>query len=137
MSFFADILDTVQSGCYNKVNELAYNHQENIARFSAIYVAPIDILCETLKRPLMTIELLAYAIINALGKLLIILNVISNDNRYDFKSSISCFEGSLINFVSTPVAIVIAPIKLTYQLFAIAIDPKNVSPFCSCYCIED
>lgn len=110
-------ISQLQNDMYRKVHEFA-NTYENVGFLCAIPVAIFDVSLETFKTPLKVIEYLAYTAINVFGAACF----------YDcnFKDALFNAQATLNHIAITPVAVVMAPLKLIYQVFAIALDPEDV-----------
>lgn len=104
----------LQNSLYNTQRKISIS-SPSLGRLSAIPVSLIDVGLETLKGPLSALENVTLIFRNVLGA--------PFSENYSLKDALCSFEYALRNAAYTGVAIALAPIKLTYQLFALLIDP--------------
>lgn len=108
----------LQNGIYSEVNALSKN-KPTFGRLTSIPVALLDVVIETMKTPLKVIETAALAIINFFGAVF--------SSRCTLKDFLYNIDSGLRHLSAIPVASFMAPFKLLYQFFAIAIHPRTVS----------
>ena len=113
-----------QDAMYRELNlEGRINHHRSSGR-SFFVVIPIvltalgDVLLETLKVPVATIEYLALAILNAIGSMF--------SPRYTISDALYNMDQCLINGVSIPVALFMFTFKFLFQLYRCAESPESV-----------
>lgn len=110
-------LGNLQGSLYFKLNN--FSQSNKIAgRFCSIPISILDVALDTLKIPLTTIESVARASINLIGA--------TFSNEYTLKDALAYTERALGSIAVIPVKLVMAPIKITFQFFAIIINPEKV-----------
>ena len=108
----------LQQDLYLKLNKFSQKHNI-LGSASAIPVAAADVgKSDTLKTPLKIIEGVAMTAINLFGAAFRFYNC-------TVKLAIFDAQSTLVGIVSTPVAVVMVPIKFAYQMFAIARAIRN------------
>lgn len=107
-----------QDALYSKLNNFSHNHSL-IGRLGAIPLAVADAAIEIVNPLLSTIEALAMTVFNLLGAAL--------SSKCTLKDAIANAEWTLIHAARTPINVLMAPIKVVYQIFAILINPANVN----------
>jgi hypothetical protein len=105
---------------YHAHRNLSQQNQFN-GRLLAVPVAMLDVMLSTGKVPLSVIEHLAVAVINLLGA--------AFSDKCAIKDALSSFELACISMASTPVQILLAPIKFVFQVCIILIDPVKYQPY--------
>jgi len=114
------VLKTVtdlQDGIYSKLNN--FSQSNKIAgRFFSIPISILDVVLDTLKTPLAAIEFVAMVAINLIGA--------AFSNKYTLKDALAHTEWALTGIACTPVKLVMAPIKIAFQFFAILVNPEKV-----------
>ena len=112
-TYFKDLQDEI----YYKLN--TFSKSNKIAgRFCSIPISILDVGLETLKIPLSAIEHIARAAINLIGAAFF--------KDYTLKNALLLTELAVGLIALTPAKLVLAPINIVYQLFAIIINPEKV-----------
>jgi hypothetical protein len=102
---------------YDNLNNFSQSNK-TLGRFCSIPVSILDVGLDICSTPLSVIEYAAMAAINLVGAVF--------SKKCTLKDSLAYTEYTLRATVNIPVTIVIAPIKLIFQFFAIIIDPEKV-----------
>jgi hypothetical protein len=133
-------LSTIQDNVYRRLNNYSYNPYQSLGKTLktqalAITIAAIDVTLETIKTPLGVIEHVIATIMHMIG-------VIFADpkhyamyqyQRYSAKSVLWHFDRSLGSASFTPVALLVSPLKLFYQLFFSMSDPAKAESINTIY----
>ena len=107
----------LQNNIYSKLN--TFSKSNKIAgRFCSIPISLLDVGLETLKTPLSAIEFVAMAAINLIGA--------AFSTEYTLKDALLLTGRALDRIATIPTKLVMAPIKIAFQLFAIIINPEKV-----------
>jgi len=114
-------ITTMQDNLYNKLNSFSKQNKSE-GRLCSIPVCIIDIVLDITKTTVIAIEELFHALIHLSGA------ISSSD---ELKLALYHAEKAWLTKVQIPVKIAIAPVKIFFQFFAIAIDPESVEPFCN------
>jgi hypothetical protein len=123
--FFVDIktkFNDKQVSMYRSFRATASAHPI-MGRVMAVPLAFADVGLETLSTPLRAIEAAASAIINLLGMLFF--------NNCTLKQAVSNTNAALSLSAETVVALVICPLKLTYQVIANLTNPQTTYSTCN------
>lgn len=127
----------LQNDMYSEVHELSSTY-ECVGILCAIPVAIADVALETFKTPLKVIEYLAITAMNLFGVAVVAANNLfdaeakaaaspdHSTKEHSIKDALFNAQATLNNVVAIPVAVVMAPLKLLYQVFEIALDPDRV-----------
>lgn len=107
----------LQNDLYKKLNTFSIT-SPNLGRFYAIPLSIVDTVLDVAKPILSSIEYLAMTIINLIGAMF--------SDKFTLKHSLLSAERTLGVVVHIPVALVVCPLKLIFQLFAGVIDPATV-----------
>jgi hypothetical protein len=121
--FFSKNICIIQNGMYDKLNSFCAGHPTlgpTLGRLGAFTVAPVDVFLNTLKAPLSAIEDLALAVINLLGAAL--------SNKCSIKFAIFYTEACITQVAQTAISLVMAIVKLVYQVCIILLDPSKARP---------
>lgn len=115
--------------CIDNITQFQTNLYKDFPQFSKsepvigclriISVAVVDVGVNVIKTPGMAIECIGMAAIN-------LLKIANSSSEYTVRDALWNVEASLVNVINTPVAVVMAPIELIYQIFAIIINPSKV-----------
>ena len=116
-SFVYQKATELQNNLYSKLNNFSETN-EALGRFCSIPVSILDVGLDTFKLPLSVIECVAMAAINLIGA------AFSTD--FTLKDALASTEFALAAVANTPVKLVIAPVKIIFQCFAIIINPQKV-----------
>lgn len=95
------------------------------ARIISIPLAFLDVSLESLKTPLAAIEYLILSALNLLGVLFSPENWMK-EHKYSMSKTFVNFEHGVNHVAQTGALVIIAPLKLTYQLFASVLDPNTI-----------
>jgi hypothetical protein len=107
-----------QNSLYQKLNTFSKSHNY-LGRVVSIPVAFTDVALEFLKNPLRIIERIAFVGINLFG--------VTFNERCSLKDAICNAEYVLGNITCIPVAIVMTPVKLAFQILSGLYDAQNVT----------
>ena len=114
----------LQDEIYYKLN--TFSKSNKIAgRFCSIPISILDVGLETLKIPLSAIENIARAAINLIGA--------AFSTKYTLKNALLHAELAVGLIALTPAKLVLAPINIVFQLFAIIINPEKVRSIAHLY----
>src|SRR5262245_17666803 len=91
------------------------------SRLGLIPVFILDTAIEILKFPVQAITCLALIALNLIGSLF----CRDSDAEFSLKNAFSCTESMLDSIAATPVALIMLPSKLLYQIFTIAVNPEK------------
>jgi hypothetical protein len=89
-----------------------------VACLGIIPIALLDVAIDTMRYPLRAIECVAMAIINLLGAVF--------TSNCEIKDALIGLESGLAHGLSVIGAVAMAPLKVLYQIFAIALSPSTV-----------
>lgn len=117
-NYTGKFIDNLQTGLYDKLNKFSASHQIS-GRICSIPVSLLDVSLDIFKSPLRSIENVALVAINLIGAIF--------KENCTIKHAVLNAESALTGIVILPVKIVIAPLKIIYQFFAIIIDPVKVN----------
>ena len=111
--YFINLQNTIycELNVFSKSNKIA-------GRFCSIPISLLDVGLETLKTPLSAIEFVAMAAINLIGA--------AFSTEYTLKDALLLTGRALDRIATIPTKLVMAPIKIAFQLFAIIINPEKV-----------
>ncbi len=107
----------LQYSLYSNLNDFSQTNKI-LGRFCSIPVSVLDIALDVLSIPLITIEYVAWAAINLIGVVF--------SKKFSLKDTLICTELALVSVLFIPVKLVLAPFKITFQFFAIIINPEKV-----------
>ena len=107
-----------QYALYNDLNALAKENTMK-GRFTAIPVAVADVALDTIRPLLSAVEFVALTVINIIGKIFCY-------PKCTLKGALSYVEGALTSISILPAKVVLAPLKLLYQVGAGLWDPIKV-----------
>lgn len=115
--FFHQKIVNLQDELYSKLNNFSQSNKTQ-GRFCSIPVSILDVALDTFKSPLAAIEYLAMAAINLVRA--------AFSKQFTLKDALACTEFALGSAVNIPVKLVLAPVKIIFQLFAIIMNPEKV-----------
>lgn len=107
----------LQDNLYVKLNSVS-RVNKNWGRLYSVPVALLDVALDTFKAPLAAIEYVGLAGINLFEA--------ACSKEYTLKDALVCTQIALEATVSFPIALIVAPFKVIFQVFAIIINPKKV-----------
>jgi hypothetical protein len=108
----------IQKSMYSQLRSFSIDHDVG-ARILSLPISFGDTLIQTVKPPLMAIELVASAALNTIGFLF------SED--YSIKNALKYSYVALHFTIITPLYILTAPLNFVYQFFKSLSDPQNAS----------
>lgn len=107
----------LQNDLYVKLNDFSKTNK-TMGRFCSLPVSVVDVALNTLRLPLASIEYIALFAINLIGA--------AFSKQCTLKDALYCTELAIQAAVSTPIKLLMAPLKIVFQFFAIIIDPETV-----------
>ncbi|MDF2549343.1 MAG: hypothetical protein K0S07_410 [Chlamydiales bacterium] len=107
----------LQDKLYDKLNEFSHSHKI-LGRMCSVPVSVLDVTLDTVKMPVRIIECVAMAAINLIGAAFF--------DKYTLKDALAHTDWALGVTANIPVKVVMMPLKIAFQFFAILINPEKV-----------
>lgn len=112
-------VDRTQNRIYSNLNDISKSNKM-AGRLCAIPISILDVGLDSLRTILTAIECVAMAAINLVGA--------AFSDEYTLKHALAHTELTITSSMLIPVKLIMAPIKIVFQFFAIMIDPETVQP---------
>ncbi len=122
--FVSKYVQNIQKQAYGKFNSFAKS-SPLLGRLGAFPVAVLDIGVHSLSYSLHALEALAVAVVNLSG----LIFATSYSNKCSLKDALFNTEMFMSGIILTPFKLLIAPLKVIYQVSAIIINSEKVNPF--------